>query len=376
MGRSPKEIRRPALRVEQDREHAVFLFALTGDQLMQVAGVSHVARDGGGRLVGYQRPEVRRHVRNIVDYLDGDDVLFPNAIILAMSPATRFRTKSRAGRGTGLEMGTLSIPVTNGSDRPAAWVVDGQQRLMALSRSRRRDLLVPVSAFVADDVTLQREQFVRINSAKPLARSLITELLPEMDAALPQKLASRRLPSQLCDLLNRDAASPFYGLIRRPSMPRGAKRTAVVNDSAVIQMLEQSLNSPSGCLFACRNVAAGSSDAPMMMKLLTIYWSAVRDVFPGAWGLSPSQSRLMHGAGLRAMGKVMDRVMSAIDPTNPRAPRAARKELERLSPVCRWTKGSWAELGDLPWNGIQNTPTSVRMLSDYLVRTYLKATAA
>lgn len=38
-------------------------------------------------------------------------------------------------------------------------IVDGQQRAISLSKCKRRDLPIPVNAFVADDVDLQRERF-------------------------------------------------------------------------------------------------------------------------------------------------------------------------------------------------------------------------
>ena len=53
---------------------------------------------------------------------------------------------------------------------------------------------------------MQREQFILVNKAKPLPTRLINELLPEVSAMLPRDLNARRLPSELCNLLNRDSA--------------------------------------------------------------------------------------------------------------------------------------------------------------------------
>ena len=44
-----------------------------------------------------------------------------------------------------------------------------------------------MNAFVADEVDLQRDQFLRVNNAKPLPRGLITELLPEVSTILPDE---------------------------------------------------------------------------------------------------------------------------------------------------------------------------------------------
>ena len=47
----------------------------------------------------------------------------------------------------------------------------------------------------------------------------------------------------------------------------------------------------------------------------------------------------MHGAGIRAMGKLMDRVMASIDPTSHGAVGQVQHELRSIIPVCQWTAG-------------------------------------
>jgi DGQHR domain-containing protein len=217
---------------------------------MQVAEVSRVARDDAGELIGYQRPEVKKHVQNIQQYLDGNKgrSLFPNSLILALSSSATFSKIRGPQIGDGLtEAGTVEIPIPSSGRRKPAWIVDGQQRALALSRCKNRDLPVPVSAFIADDVDTQREQFLRVNSSKPLPRGLVTELLPQVDTVLPPNLAARRVPAALCEVLNRDPESPFSGLIKRASSPQSKR--SVVADTVVIQMLQESFGSPSGCLF-------------------------------------------------------------------------------------------------------------------------------
>ena len=85
----------------------------------------------------------------------------------------------------------------------------------------------------------------------------------------------------------------------------------------------------------------------------------------------PEKSRLMHGVGIRAMGRLMDKVMSIIDADQPKASQLVRRELERIRPRCRWTSGMWEEIGGLRWNEMQNIPSHTRMLSSFLVRTYI-----
>ncbi len=80
-------LQRRALSVLQPSGTPVFLFTVTAAELLEVADISRISRDEEGQLIGYQRPEVRRHVNQIVEYLDGDSVLFPHAVIVAL-PST------------------------------------------------------------------------------------------------------------------------------------------------------------------------------------------------------------------------------------------------------------------------------------------------
>lgn len=372
MPTADKVLRRRALRLVQTPSNPLYVFSLTGEELLAVADVSRISRTDAGKLLGYQRPEVRRHVQDIVAYLNGNDVLFPNSIILALSSDVRFTPGRGPDVGDPLATaGTLEIPVPAGSNRKPAWIVDGQQRVLALSKSRRRQLAVPVNAFVADDVGLQRDQFLRVNNARPLPRGLITELLPEVSTALPARLASKKLPSALCNWLNQNPASPFHRLIRRAS--DGEKAAGVVTDTAVVGMIAESLHSSAGCLFPYRNLSTNETDTEGICQLLVTYWAAVKRVFPEAWGKPPWQSRLMHGAGIRSVGRLMDLIMAGVDPKHPRAGVAIERELRRVAPVCRWTSGRWEGLNGLAWDDLENTGRHIRTLSNLLVRAYVQA---
>jgi DGQHR domain-containing protein len=371
--RRTKILRKRALRLEQDGGNALYQFSLTARELFDVADVSRVSRDNAGKLIGYQRPEVKRHVQDIIDYLNAGEVLFPNSLILALSSTSRFK-RSRGPQVGGAESsaGVLEIPMSaEGQARPA-WIVDGQQRALALAKSRRQDLSVPVNAFVADNVDLQRDQFLRINNTKPLPRGLITELLPEVKCQLPARLAAKKIPAALCELLNTDKSSPFKGLIKRASDAAGGRNKPVIADTSIVKMIEESLSSASGCLFPYRNLATGETDFSGLWVVLVMYWSAVKATFPEAWGKPPEQSRLMHGAGLRAMGRLMDRIMASVNVGEPSAMRHIQHELGVIRPHCRWTEGNWDDLSGLTWNELQNVPRHISLLSGLLVRLYIK----
>lgn len=366
-----------ALHTTQGKGLDVYAFFIRGADIVSLADISRMGRDETESLKGFQRPEIKLHVKGIVEYLNQGSVLFPNAIILALSPEVHFAA-SRGTRPAGDEglaqTGTLTIPLFEEGKR-VAWIVDGQQRSLALAQAENREIAVPVVGFVSDQIEVQREQFILVNKAKPLPTRLINELLPEtVGLLLPRELSIRRVPSELCALLNRDSASPFYQLIKRPSDGADVKK-AVITDTAVITMIRDSINHPLGALSNLRLTQAGreGADVEAMYRLLVTYWSAVKAVFPEAWGRDVRQSRLMHSAGILAMGVLMDSIYART--TGLSDVKAVEKEIRKVASACRWTKGTWESLG-MAWNEVQNTPRDIRRLQGALVQTYISGSEA
>ncbi|WP_316191866.1 MULTISPECIES: DGQHR domain-containing protein DpdB [unclassified Bradyrhizobium] len=340
----------------------VFAFFIPGERLLEIADISRIDAQDPHGLSGFQRPEIRSHVRNIVEYLERGPALFPNAIIIALAPGTKF-TGSRGTKPQGLERlsdgGTLRIPVRPGLK--TGWIVDGQQRTLALAKTGGAGITVPVVAFVSADLAMHREQFILVNKAKPLSHRLIDELLPEVGALLPRDLSVRRVPSTLCRLLNDSMDSPFRALIRRPSHE---SESAVVLDSSLIRVMKRSIQDPRGAL-AVYVSPDGSADLEAMYRVMRDFWTAVRDVFPTAWARPPDESRLMHSAGIEAMGILMDQVMTRAD-SLAAGYDVAKRILTLLAPDCRWVSGHWDRLGR-EWNDIQCTRKDIRSLSNLLI---------
>lgn len=364
-----KEIVVRALRTTQGEGLDVYAFFIQGSDIVKVADISRVERDESDVLKGFQRPEIKTHVKGIVDYLNQGNVLFPNSIILAMSPGIRF-SASRGTKPTGdhgmAQSGTLTIPVYDEGQR-VAWIVDGQQRSLALAQVSSKSLSVPVVGFVSDSLEVQREQFILVNKAKPLPTRLINELLPETRGILlPRELSARKVPSEICSLLNRDIDSPFYKLIKRISEKSNA--AAMITDTAIITMIRNSMNNPLGALSPYKSTGREGADVESMYRILITFWTAVRDVFPHAWGIDPRNSRLMHSAGIESMGVLMDRIYARLS-GHGEDYKTVRKELEKVAPACRWTEGTWDTLG-VAWNEIQSTPRDIKRLQDALVRAY------
>ncbi len=361
-----------AVRTRQGERVDVFAFFLPGPAVLEAADIERVHRDdGSGALHGFQRPEIRNHVKQIADFLDHGPVLFPNAIILALAPEVEFRA-ARGPDPAGLvdiaQAGTLTIPIRP-EGRRAAWIVDGQQRSLALARTKNHDIVVPVVGFVSADIEIHREQFILVNKAKPLPARLINELLPETSAFLPRDLSVRRIPSELVNWLNRRQGSPFQGLIRRISDADDAK--GVIVDSALITVIRNSLNSPLGALSPYKGGGGAPADLEGMYHQFVVFWRAAKDAFPEAWGLAPTRSRLMHSAGIQAMGYLMDRLI-ARTPGLTTSAKAVLAALRHIRTRCAWTEGEWEGLG-LAWDEVQSVPRHIRGLADLLIRFYYEA---
>src|SRR3546814_997243 len=207
-----------AIRARQSPEHTVLSFAARASELQRFAAIERVGRDETGKLNGFQRPQIAGHIREIRDYLDKPEAILPNPIVVAFTRGISVDKEDKTGRCR------VRIDVSNG---PAGLVVDGQQRLSALTQMNGKDFQVFVSAVVcADDAELRR-QFVLINNTRPLPKSLIYELLPSVDG-LPRRLSARSLAAELTAQLNYQGDSSLKGLIHQHTNPVG-----IIRDTAI-----------------------------------------------------------------------------------------------------------------------------------------------
>src|SRR5207249_4922539 len=102
----------PVVRYTRERGTDTDVMRYISARLSADPSVSRVARDQTGDLIGYQRPEVRQHIQEIVDYLDGDAVIFPNPIILALAPSVYFTSSRGPKVSDGFACsGRIEIPV-------------------------------------------------------------------------------------------------------------------------------------------------------------------------------------------------------------------------------------------------------------------------
>lgn len=360
------ELRVPAIEIRQG-DRRIYSFAVDGKQVHDFAAVSRIRRDPADHLQGYQRPEALAHIRGIRKYLESAGALLPNALVLAFDKRVQFTPTISSGSDVSFAVpGELTIPIDTEEpehERPA-WLVDGQQRAAAIRDANLNVFPVAAVGFIADSEEEQRSQFILVNSTKPLPKGLIHELLPGTTGHLPAALARRQLPAQVMSRLNvpagDDSAHPFAGRIKSPTAPDG-----YIQDTTVLKMIEHSLYE--GALYQYRN-PDGTGDIDAIVAHLETFYSAVYETWPEAWQRPPTKSRLTHGAGIQALGYVMD---ALTDPDRVRAidPVTLRSQLALLTPHTAWTSGTWPfRDGERPWNGIEVTSTAVQHLVRHLMR--------
>jgi DGQHR domain-containing protein len=359
-------LRLPALEIRQGPRRVLYSFAVDGKMLPQFTTIARAARADFQDIRGYQRPEVLSHIAEIRAYLESADPMIPNALVVAFDERVSFEPARGGSAGGVSRPGTLVIPLPGGrpdAERPG-WIVDGQQRAAAIREARVANFPVCVIGFIAASAQEQREQFILVNNVKPLPKGLVYELLPVTETTLPGALLRRRFPALLLDRLNRDEDSPLRGAIRTPTVPGGR-----IKDNSLLKLIENSLSD--GVLYRFRGAGAGGN-AEAMLAVLKDFWGAVRDVFPDDWDRKPKQTRLTHGAGVVALGFVMDAIAERHRDGGLPSRAEFVGDLGQLRPVCRWSEGYW-EFGpgvQRKWNEIQNTPRDVQVLANYLLVQY------
>jgi DGQHR domain-containing protein len=366
------ELRVHSLRIQQGPKRCIFMFAVDGKLLHRFAGVSRVRRGSAGDLAGYQRSEVLSHISEIRGYLESEDPMIPNALVVAFDDRVRFEPMPDTNiSNTFVIPGTLIIPLaSNGqADSPEehpGWIVDGQQRAAAIRDAEVDSFPIAVSAFIASDTREQREQFILVNSTKPLPKGLLYELLPETETRLSSRLQKRRYPARLLHRLNSEPDSPFYRLIATPTTSEG-----IVKDNSVLRLIENSLSD--GALYSIQRQASEEDEVEERhIALLKIFWAAVAGVFHHAWGVPPRKSRLMHGAGMVSMGFMMDAIAARLGTAKGLSTEIFAADLKPLREICCWTDGYW-NFGpgvQRKWNEVQNTSKDIGLLSNFLLHQY------
>jgi DGQHR domain-containing protein len=335
-----------AIQASQSPEHTVLTFAAKASDVLKFASIDRIGRDANGILNGFQRHQIASHINEIKDYLENDDAVLPNPIVVAFISGVAVEPLDGG-------VSRIKIDVSKG---PPGLVVDGQQRLAALTQLPTKDFEVFVSALICTGEEELRRQFVLINNTRPLPKSLIYELLPTVDG-LPPRLSHRSRAAHLTARLNYDERSSLRGFIRQHTNPAG-----VVRDTAIQRVIMNSLSD--GIM---RELIRRDCGEEKCFLLISEFYRAVQLVFPEAWsGHTPKTSRLVHGAGIVALGYVME-VLALLDAAQTTEEFA--RGLSSLQGETAWTSGEW-DFGNEDkrhWKAVQNVNRDIVMLAQHLI---------
>jgi DGQHR domain-containing protein len=327
----------------QSDEHEVLSFVASAADVLRFATIDRIGRDAQGELSGFQRPQVAAHIREIRDYLEKPNAVLPNPIVVAFTDRVRVDHMDGGFARLHLDM----------SAGPPGLVVDGQQRLSALA-DIDRNFQIFVSALICRDEAELRRQFVLINNTRPLPKSLIYELLPTVDN-LPPRLSRRSTAADITARLNFENTA-LRGYIKQHTAPDG-----MIADTVMQKIIMESLTN--GVL---RELICGPKGVARCVRLVSDFFEATKKTFPEAWhGHVPATSRLLHGAGMQAMGDIMEVLAERAE---ARTVEDFREGLECLRGKTAWTDGEWNFDGEVRrWNSLQNVNRDIALLKHYLV---------
>lgn len=343
-----------AILPRQSDKYIVFAFCARAADVLRFAAIDRIGRRKDGTLRGFQRPQVAAHIKEIRTYLERDDAVLPNSVVVAFT------------RGITLTPnGSIAKVEIDGSDGTVGFVVDGQQRLSALEGLPDRDFEVFVSGIVCESEEELRKQFILINNTRPLPKPLIYELLPTVNG-LPHRLSSRSEAAALVERLNYDEASSLHGQIKQHTNPEG-----VLQDTVMQKLIMASLSDG-----ALRELSRDEDGIERSFQLVSNFFAAVQQVFRDAWvGQKPRTSRLVHGVGIMALGYVMEHLHAARGAFEAED---FKPYLELLRGATAWTSGTWdfGKGNQRPWNGLQFVPRDYMELSQYRLSSLKHARSA
>lgn len=220
-------IRVPAIAIEQPIG-TFFAVALSAEVLLQVCYSERLSAslDDDGitySLKGVQRELLIPRLKQIANYVDSEEVAFPNSIILAANYAEidgaleedddlRWRIETLTDSDGNLQY-SLVIP----SAKKLAPIIDGQHRLFSFNFSRSEKLRMPLLCSVFMDLPkpFQAYLFATINSnQKPVTKSLTYEHFGyNIENELPEAWSPDKLAVSLARKLNVEEDSPFKNRI-------------------------------------------------------------------------------------------------------------------------------------------------------------------
>jgi DNA sulfur modification protein DndB len=209
------QIEIPAIRGRMGGD-VFYSFVIEPSKLLPIAYVSHRTKNAKNNDKAYQRMIKKKRLEAITEYINKNNGLFPNSIILNIHSGKNlmeFKPTSKGATETSASLGHLSLP----NRFKSAWVIDGQHRLYGFANTDvASKVTIPVIAFENLKIERQAEMFININSKQV---KVPTNLLEELHADLhwnsnneEERMAA--LISKIVIDLSREKTSPLFNMVK------------------------------------------------------------------------------------------------------------------------------------------------------------------
>jgi DGQHR domain-containing protein len=269
------EIRVKAVQVEQN-DKKFFLFKMKAGDLLHIGYFNPRELD---RESGIQRPYKSSRSKEIAEYIEEEDSVLPNNIIVSLKQEFIHYSNN----------GELIIQ----PERNVAFVIDGQHRLRAFNYTAKHDFELPVSGFVDLSLAEIAEIFVKINYyQKPVSKSLVYDLLGISPDIFPDYFEAH----EITKILNETIDSPWFGLIKMLGVGKG-----IVTQATFISAMEAN---------DILDKVLKDFDRKQKIAILSNYFTAVKAILPEQWG--HRGSIISKSIGVHALMRVFPRVFTAI----------------------------------------------------------------
>ena len=197
--------------------YTYYSFSIEPNTLLKLSYILHRVNTSDDTLNTYQRMVKKKRIKEIDEFLNGENNFFPNAIIINIDTKKgnplNFDFATASEHDSNTKLGVLHLP----KNYKSAFVIDGQHRLFGYGFNEYRfSHTIPVVAFENLPSDKQASLFVEINNRQ---KSVDANLLKTLDAELKWDSpiaddAIRALKSKLAQVLDEREESPLYNRIK------------------------------------------------------------------------------------------------------------------------------------------------------------------
>lgn len=265
----------PALKIRQN-ERDILLFSMSAEELIRISYFNPRDVD---REAGIQRPYQRRRSKEIAKYLDTEDAVLANDIIinlqldkLDLTLEDVYNEKNKTLNLGKMAKRAKNLPEPNEELKGKfAFVIDGQHRLRAFEFTQKKDFPLIVAALINLSLAEVAEIFVKINYyQKPVNKSVVFDLLGISEDIFPQYYKLHKVVRKLNE---EDIESPFYGKIKMLGIGRGFISQASIINAIEKYKIEETLKE-----------LGIDPDDKVLYNVIWNFFKAVTQVFKDYWG--------------------------------------------------------------------------------------------